>query len=429
MLDSRKLLKGSAILLGASVFARGSMLLFRYVAALNLSTEDYGRLSLYISLFLSMSTVASFGVGGALAKLAVQDGKPERDHGALYYNSILLTLCTTILATCAFAFVLGQSSRELLTFRNIAVTAVGFLFWSYFQISIGFSLAELKFSLASIYEAGDGIIKLLLVAVFGLLMAKINLEVFILSFSLGYVLLSGLAAQNNARVLGLGVCKNPLKSFDAPLFKGLVGHSSSLMLITFVNLFYGFILRSFLAGSSNTEVALFDMALTFYSVPRMVFVSLVRPVVPYASRNVGGRIVIPQIGKVLAVFAAVMAFMTFAYMSGLIAAILRELGLGVYLESFPVFIILMSGALFDLGFGFLSSYFQGAGKVHVVSTLTLGAFVLTLPFSYYAVKAFGIYGAATANVIFITLLAGMTTWFAQRQIGFQMVGSFQRGAV
>jgi O-antigen/teichoic acid export membrane protein len=421
MLDTRGMLKGSVVLLGASVLARGSMLLFRYVAALTLSAEDYGRLSLYISLFLSMSTIASFGVGASLAKLAVRESRDEIETETLYGNCVLLTSATSLLASIMFALILKQSAYELLTYQVIAASCIGFLFWSYFQVSIGFSLAEMKFGTASLYEAGDGIVKLVLLAIAGLFVTQISLEAYIMAFSLGYVMLSGLALRINARTLGIGIRSNPLRSFDVALLKGIVSHSSALMVVTFINLFYGFIVRSFLAGFSNSEVAIFDMALTFYSIPKIVFVSLVRPVVPYASRRAGDKVTVPGVGKIVVVLAAAMAIAVALHYSGSVAALLHLLRLPGYIDSFPVFLVLMGGALFDLIFGFLSSYFQGIGKVNVICAITVCVFLLTLPISFYAVQMFRLYGAAAANVFFFALLASATAFYAHRRIGFQKV--------
>jgi O-antigen/teichoic acid export membrane protein len=426
MLEIRNMLKGSMLLLFASVFARGSMLLFRYLAAITISPDDYGRLSLYISLFLSMATIASFGVGGSLAKLAVNEkGCTDGNYISLYGNSIILTLFTTIIATGAFAFALKQASSSLFSNTVVAATAVGFLFWSYFQISIGFSLARLRFNLASMYEAGDGVIKLLLVLLAWFLFGTPNLDVFIFSFCLGYFLLTIWAAVNNCKLLVNTSCINPFKSFDMSKIGGLASHSSALMIITFATLFYGFVLRSFLAASSNVDVALFDMALTFYSVPKMVFVSLVRPIVPFAARRAGARITVPPIARFIYLFFVVMVAAIVLHVVGFTGIIFKYIGLSAYLDSFPVFIVLMFGALFDLGFGFLSSYLQGAGKVRVVSVLAVFTFILTLPISFYAVKSFGVYGAAVVNVVFNSMLAIATALAAKRLLGFERAGGLK----
>ncbi len=419
MLEGKTLLKGSALLLSASIFARGSMLLFRYLAAVTISPHDYGCLSLYISLFLSMATIASFGVGGSLAKLAVREEENHEAHFSLYSNAIIMTLFTSMLATIAFVVALQQSSTGLLTARVVAVTAAGFVFWSYFQISIGFSLAALKFNQVSRYEAGDGITKLLLLLIAWLILGKPTVFTFIITYSMGYLLLFAWAIVNNYKLFGNPGSLNPFRLFDVSRIGRLAGYSSSLMMITFINLFYGFLLRSFLVSYSTLDVALFDMALTFYSVPKMIFVSLVRPVVPYASRNSGGKIMLPPVGKFFFVFFVLLSVALLLYLSGITELCLNKLGLIVYHDSFPIFLVLMLGALFDLGFGFLSSYLQGVGRVRIVAALTVCTFVVTLPISYYAVRSFGVYGAASAQVAFTAILAVMTAWSAGRLVGFE----------
>ena len=419
---SRSMLKGSTALLVASIVARGSMLLFRYISALSLSPDDYGRLSLYISLFLSMSTIASFGMGGSLAKLAVKESETGRNPRALFGSCILLTVFTTLLATFVFVLMLRQSAHELLTYQIVTVSVVGFLFWSYYQISVGFSIAELKFGLASLYEAGGGIVKFVLLVVAGLFVSRINLELCIFSFSLAYVLLFAFAAWNNTRIFGIGVYIFSLKFFNWPLFRKIVSHSSALMMITFINLFYGFLLRSFLSAHSNVDVAVFDMAFTFYSVPRMVFASLVRPVVPYATRQRDGKIAMPAgVGRIIILIALSLSCAYILEIKGLVSLVLRFVGLANYVKSFPIFLILMFGAFFDLAFGFFSSYFQGLGKVNLICLITVCVFIIALPFSFYAVKIFKVYGAAISYVAFLALLAGLSALLAYKHIGFRKV--------
>jgi len=416
------MLKGSTALLGASIVARGSMLLFRYISALSLSPDDYGKLSLYISLFLSMSTIASFGMGGSLTKLAVRESETGKEPKALFGSCILLTVFTTLLATFAFVLMLRQSAHELLTSQIVTVSFVGFLFWSYYQISVGFSIAELKFGLASLYEAGGGIVKLVLLVFAGLLVTHIDLELCIFSFSLAYVFLFAFAAWNNARGLGIGVYIFSLEFFDWSLFKRIVSHSSALMMITFINLFYGFLLRSFLSSHSHVDVAVFDMAFTFYSVPRMVFASLVRPVVPYATRQRDGKIAMPAgLGRIIILISLSLSCAYILEITGIVSSLLRIVGLANYVKSFPIFLILMFGAFFDLVFGFLSSYFQGLGKVNLICIIIVCVFILTLPFSFYAVKMFKVYGAAISYVTFMALLAGLSVLLAYKFIGFRKV--------
>jgi O-antigen/teichoic acid export membrane protein len=415
------LLKGSAMLLGASVVARGSTLLFRYLAAIQLSTDDYGRLSLYISLFLSMSSVASFGIGATLAKFAVKSDSKSIDPTALYNNALLLTSVTSLLATLIFVVIAWRTSHQLWTLNIISATAVGFLFWSYFQVSIGFSLADLKFGLASLYDAGDGLVKLSLLCTVFVFSPKVEVSTYVFAYTLSYFILAIFACRSNARVLGIRVATNPLTFYDASCIRNIFRHTFSLMVITFVTLFYSFLLRSFLSNHSTYEVAVFDMAMVFYSIPRMVFASLVRPIVPYASRRSGSRIPLQGLGRIITVFGIIIVAGMGLYYAGLVEWSLRYIGLSEYVQSFPVFLVLLSGGFFDLGFGFMSGYFQGIGKINSICTITLSVFVVLIPLSLYMVHHYRVYGAAVSSVLFTAVLATATALYAHSRIGFQHV--------
>lgn len=416
-------------LLIASLVARGSMLVFRYIAALRLTIEDYGLLSIYISLFLSMASLSSFGIGGTLAKLAVKKDKIQTEVDPLYCNAILLTSFTTLIAICSFAVVLNMSAPKLTSARILSVTGLGFLLWSYFQVSIGFSLARFKFALVAIYEAGDGFFKLALAAAVALIWDFSKPESFVLCFCLAYVFLFALSLYFNSNTIGISIFINYIKCFDWVVLKKITSHSFALMLISFVNLLYGFLLRFFLSGTSNSDVAIFDMAITLYSIPKMIFAALVRPVIPYAAVNSTQKISVPRLDRFLILFLASMTLLIYLDSSGHMDRLFSVVGLGAYAKAFPLFILLLIGSPFDLCFGFLSGYFQGAGKVDTLCKITIGVFFLTLPVSYFAVTSYGIYGATITNVVFVLFLAVITTGFAQRLIGFKRSESFSREVV
>lgn len=419
MPKARFLLRGSGVLLAASMLARGSMFVFRYIAAVNLTTEQYGQLSLYISLFLSIATFASFGVGGTLSKWAVRKAQSEQSRKILYVNALLLIGCTTLIGFGAFVFALRLNSPQLVIPSILGGAALGLFSWSYLQIFIGFNLADFKFSRVSLYEAGDGLIKLLIMLCFSLLLASVNQKVFIFAFCYGYVVLFLITCFNTPLLFRKPFAGNPIKLVDKLIFTKLATHSSVLMLISLSTLLNGYMLRSFLSRSSATDVAIFDMAITLYSIPKMIFASLVRPVVPYASRMCGQKIPVPNMRLMGTVFVGGMLLLYVFYLSGAMQFFFNKIGLGAYYRSVPIFLLLLMGAPFDLCFGLLSGFFQGAGKVRIVCLVAVGTLTLSLPCSYIAVNLFGREGAAIVNVLFTIILASMTIWVAHREFGFE----------
>ena len=419
MFNYTDLLKGSALLFIASLVARGSTLLLRYLAAVDLSPNDYGNFSLYVSLFLSIAAIASFSIGPALSKLAVSYKEQSNNRNVLYGNSLLLVAVTSSLACIIFFIVFLSSSRHLLTINIAVATVVGFIFWAYFQVSIGLSLADFKFRIVSIYEAGDGLIKLGFLCCIFILSSEIKVSSFIFAFTLPYVLLALLGYCCNAFILNIRVTQNPIKSYNRQCLSSILGHTFPLMTITFINLFFSFFLRFLLSKHSNSEVAIFDMAMVFYSVPRMIFVSLVRPIIPFASRRIGSKIRIFGFGKIIIVFGSLMCAAIGFYYSGFVGLFLSYIGLPEYLDSFPIFLIILSGSVLDLSFGFMSSYFQGYGKIKQICNIVILVFILMIPFSFYAISLHRVYGAAISYIMYYFFLAVLATYNGYRQVGFQ----------
>jgi len=277
----------------------------------------------------------------------------------------------------------------------------------------------MRFWLVSFYESSDGLAKLLIICVASFFYQNLNVILFIYSYTFSYIIMLIISIYNNVRIMNFSVFINPITNYNAKVIKYIFNHSFYLMGVTFSTLFYSFLLRLFLSSKSNTEVALFDMALLFYSFPRMVFASLVRPIVPFASQRRNSMIMLPdliKIGTFLSIF-----FITgiFLYKINIVYNLLKYIGMDNYITSFPVFLVLLLGSIFDLSFGYCSSYLQGIGKIRDLFLLTLVVSIITLPLSFLAISNYNVYGAAIANVMYNISLALFIVIYCFIKIGFQ----------
>jgi O-antigen/teichoic acid export membrane protein len=417
VLRVREAIKQGGILLIGSVAGRGSSFLFRYIGAATLQVEAYAALCLYISMFLTLSTIGSLSIGTTLAKLA---GEPRRDLAALYRNAVILIFGSSLLSASFFAYWLSKVHGLNYSVEIIVSGFLATIFFASYQVGIGQSLAKMKFFQTSAYDAAEGLTKIIALGALVLFGSCLRLETFVFAFSVSYLILALWAVINNRVYLISSLTMRSLVNLEVGVVKEISGHAVAITLVSFENLLFFFMLRYFLALSSAYEVAVFDFSLVLYSIPKMVFAAVVRPVVPFVARAEYRQVRLPRIKPVLTTFLVGLALSYLALKTGWTRFAFQSLGIGKYEESFPLFLVILMGSFFDLTFGYISSYLQGLGRVWGIFTITLIVTVIALPLSFMAVSRYHLYGAAVSCVIFFFLLSMASLLYCRKAIGLTL---------
>ena len=418
MFNLRDILRSATLLSLGAFVGRAGAFAFKYIAMVVLSVEDYGKFSLVMSLFLSLSVVASFGIATALSKVAADEAGDGDRTELLYRNAVALTTITGLVAWSIFIVLLHLSIGESGSLLMIVVYGAAFMSLGYYHVSIGMNLGRLRFGVAAFYEAGESLAKLVLIAIAWIAFAELTSTRFLLVFCLSYSLLGVIAFLNRGKWGFHAHGEKGFSRLDKTIWGVVLRQSCMLSSISFVNIFYAFLLRYYLSLSSIYEVAIFDFALVLYSIPRMIFGAIVRPIIPYAANSREEKVRIPDIWYSLMIFFIGIVVVFVSYTSGITGTVFGFMGIGAYEKSMPLFMLLCCGAIFDFSFGYLSSYLQGMGRITDVFKITMLVGLIAMGGSYYLVRHFGVYGCVLAYISYFVALATVCWLHVARVFGF-----------
>lgn len=395
-----KVLKSGGVLFSGVVITNGFMFVFRYTAIRNLSTADYGKLALIISLFSSLLVFAHFSNDMALSKF-FSESRDRETRFSYLYNAILLSLITTSIAACAMQLYI--INLDLFSpFLAFCVFA-GFYCLAVAIILSGALVGLFEMRLAAAVGALNAGIRVLLIILFVALGLRSLAGAGVAYFGAAFVPLFFSIAMVRSKI-GPFFHHRRRKIVDIDVMRKVVNFSKFITAASFLLYMMWFFSRWSLG--SYKSAAVFDAAALMYSVFQMAFGSFVVAIVPHVSEwNAANRTLrIPSIRKPLLVYLAALVLFMVARAYSIDQYLITLIGLGKYTPSLPLFYIMFLVAPLDVLFGTCSGILQGLNKTKNLFQLVAIAFPVHIVGTFVLVKIVGVYGAAIMFVLTYSLL-------------------------
>lgn len=402
----------SALLIG-SIAARLFALLFRYTAMTTLEVEDYAKLSIYISQYLTLLPLATVSMSTTLSKLLVNQS--DQNKNVILFQAGLITLIGSIVAGLLYGLIDAWPTINDFDWLIVSFVLSSYLCAGFLSLKVGSELARGSFNKVAIIEFSESALRFFaLLSVFSI--GLVGAHWFFYSFLFGAPLLLILVST-------LSIIKRPL-FISSRGNKGnniyswlLFSHSGSLAIISLLTLGFALWLRYRLLEVSLAAVAFFDVALVLYSVPRLVFASVVRPVVPLAAGSDKKRVILIKPRKAITLFLFFSAAILCIYTVDLVQTIFGWFGLSQYISAVPTFLILLILSPLDLLFGYFSAFLQGVGKIqYVTMSVAISAGLAILP-AFILTSAWGAAGAALSLGLFYFFACVSCAFVAVKTVG------------
>ena len=410
----KQVIKFGSMLLVGSIAARFFALLFRYFAMTRLEIEDYAKLSIYISQYLTLLPLATLSMSTTLSKVLVNQN--EQNKKIILFQSGHIVLISAIFAGFVYGLIDAWSTAIDFDWIKTSFVLLSYFCASYISLIVGSALANGDFYKVAVIESSESGLRLILLFVF-LFVGLADEKWLLYSFLLGSPFL-------------FFVFFAP-KLFETPIYYlsrqkkidfyygSILSHSGYLSIISLFTLSYSLWLRYRLIDVSLSDVAFFDLALVLYSIPKLVFASIVRPVVPIAAKKEKKHIVLIHPKKIFVPFLFFVVVMLCIYLLDILRFVFQWIGLVQYISAIPIFLILIIMAPFDFLFGYFSAHLQGAGKIRYVTISVVISICLTLLPALFLINSWGAVGAAISFSFVYIVACVLCAYFSIKTIGLR----------
>lgn len=395
-------IKSVAFLSAGIILSRLFILLFRVVAARTLSLEEYGLMSLVISIFLSLGVLGPFKVDLTLSYFLNKfRGRDAESFQGLFFNGLLVTLPTMVLSLAIAVLVLFF--YDIFTFNLLLVTLVFLLSRSLFSQGSGLLLGDKRIKSVSIMESLNGFTRFLLGLLFFQLLGMRSLEAGLYAFTLGFVvpaLLSFVISVTHFKPTSFSINRN--------LLNNLFSYSSFVVVSVLSFEFVFLVPRFILSLSDLAAVAFFDMSLLVFKGVNLVLSTVPRILVPAVSDRFHTSNKIPDIRYKEILIVTLSAFLLIAILSITgVDSYLVSLVLGEkFLPFLPIFYVISLSIPFYIHLMISMSIMQGIGKANTTAKTNLFFALASIPL-FYATGVFGVMGFATGVVILTIIWSGV----------------------
>lgn len=402
----RDIIKSGGILFSGVAISRCLMFLYRYICMRTLSTADYGKLALIISLFVSLLTFAHFNMGTALSKFfsETRQRNPE-DNLVLLLNTLVLALVTSSFSSLIMIWFLKDIG--LLSPMMGLLCVFGFFLLSIAIISGGALRGFFKMKLSAsidVLSGGARFIFILLITILGYKSLKEATMVYfgatVVPFGFSVLMVKSMLYCENKNKLS--------KLINFEIMKKIINFSKYLTFASLSLYIMWFFSRWILTSISYKSVAIYDGAMLIYSILQMGFAAIVVALVPYISKQASigkEKLEFPPAKKIIFPYLIVLVILFGIKVLSVDQRFLIAIGLKKYVSCLPLFYIMFLAAPVDLLFGISSGILQGLGKTKELFNVVLSVFPIHIIGTYLFARYKGEYGVAIMFIFTYVILA------------------------
>jgi len=410
----RTVLKDASILFLGTAVSRGFVLLYRILAARELSIEDYADLSLFISFFFLVIQFGFFGVAIPLTRFTSQHratGDREGSPGSLrayYLNALILVLLTTTITVVALLWwSVSHGIDEGIVLLFMILGSFGYTIGVH---NTGVLRGHGQVGATATLTAMNGSLRFLLLLGTVMFSGNLDLETVIIAFfvstlvptliSLPYTMRSSVMVRIPEGTPGYG---GGNRVYDKAVMSELVGFSGTIMatnvLVLSLDFFSRFALDSFVGAEA---VAVFDVAVLLYAVVTMILAHLVTAMVPHVSEAAesGREFTGPPrrlvtLSVAMALGAASMVSVLSPWTSGGLETLL---GKPEYGEAMLLFGVMLLALPFHVVLALYNGIAQGIGEPgHNLRSAMMVA-IVAIPLYGITAWSLGLWGVAVIHV-------------------------------
>ena len=371
---------GLTLVTGAFI-ARGIGFLHRWWGMHALSIEQYADFALIAGLFYALVPVAGFGLTPAIARLLANRQQGAQHEIQIYRSGLAIGFVAGIISWLLFIILFPSLNHPHSSFGLGIAAFMGFIGFAVMQSRMGIELGKRNVLGVAIWEASEAVSRVIILVLFFAVGVYLNWITLFWSVALAAPLTALLLSIPNFGVIRLK--QNLKNSFSntIEIGKKLLPHALSVVIVSFSVLILAYILRLYAKEGGIEEVAYLDAALVFYGVPRLIFSSLVRPLIPLAAAsNKHDEFILGRWMSVLIVFIPIPIGVAIAA-TELGGSIFALLSLSEYQPAAIVLGLLVGASGVDFLFGYISNYLQGINRapgLALICIVCIGPILLSI---------------------------------------------------
>lgn len=398
-----RLLKHTLFLSSGMVITSFFAYLFRITCAQTMPIEDYGKLALFLTIYVNLIIIAHLNLGTSMTKYVSEYMvKNVARIPSLYLSALTIAIVSSLLAFIVSIVIFEK--YDLLSLVIAVCLFFSFFLFATYRVNAGFLQGLQKMKKVGALSASLGASRFALLIIFIFLLHGLSIESALIAYFSGiYItaILSFFLALRLFRVKRL-----PWRTRLSSL-KGRVNQSTIKLIATFsayivprdlLSTSLMALIPAFLLSRTNfANVAYFDVALLIYSIPTMLLGGLSISLIPIVSENEARDrpINYSQILRRLILYAVCVLAVLYSMFYVGVDALFTKLIFGEqFLPSVSLVHILFLALPFQVYSTAVSSFLVGMGNPGATLKITILTFLISLPLYIIMILQKGIYGAA-----------------------------------
>lgn len=415
----RELFKGGGIVLVGLALELGLSFLAKIVVAQSFTPEEYGAVSIGITLLSIGSTVALLGLNTGVSRYLPRFDTDSRRRGVMV-TAFVLTVPASILLAGSVVLVAPRLAGEVfsgpMVLPILVVFAIGIPVEAFVNLTIGVSKG-LKSPFLKLLARGFTLPSVRLVGVVAVVLLGFDIVGVAGAYFLSYLV---------AGAVCLGYLLRRTSLFDRtvewqPMYREMLAFSLPL-LITFAMRHVFSDIDTLLLGAFSSTTGPVGIYNVIYplsellTVPLQGFSFLFLPVISelHANRDFDQMNRLYQVVTKWIFVATFPAFAVFAMFPSRIIGVTFG---SKYASGATAFVILASGFLVHTVAGLNRSSLMGIGETRVVMWVNFATAVLNVALNLVLIPPYGVLGAAVATTISYLALNGLASGVLYRRFG------------
>lgn len=428
MLRSRLLKHVMFLSSGAAVSAIFGYL-FRITCARTMPVEDYGRLALFLTIYVNLIIIAYFNMGVALTKYVSEYRVKDESSIPSFYASAL----TIAIFTSLTAFIVSMVIYARYDLLSLAIAVC--LFFSFFlfaihRINAGILQGFQKMGQVGALSATLSAFRFALLIAFMFLMHELTTESALLAYFLGIYLTSALSLFLALRLLRVkwAPWKTRLSGFKNRVHKSnmkqIASFSGYVVPRDLLSTALAALIPAFILSRTDfANVAYYDIALVIYSVAGLVMSALGTALLPEASRMEakGTPLNYGSILRRLVLYSVILIAVAYIlFYLGVDTLLIRLIFGEAFLPSASPLHILVFALPFQVYTAAASSFLLGMGNPRATLKIVILTFIISLPLYIVVLMVMqkGVSGAAMVFVV-TQILLSIFSWRELRKNIYQ----------
>jgi len=415
MLRSRLLKHVVFLSSGAAVSAIFGYL-FRIACARTMPVEDYGRLALFLTIYVNLIIIAYFNLGGALTKY-VSEYRVKEEASILSFYASALTIAIFTSLTAFIICMVIYAQYDLLSLAIAICLFFSLFLFAVYRVNAGILTGFQKMGQVGALTPSLTAFRCVLLIIFIFLLDKLSVESALLAYFLGIYLTSALSlflalrllkvrwAPWRTRLLGF---KNWVHKSNMKLIASFSGYivPRDVLVTALTALIPAFIL----SRTDFADVAYLDVALMIFSVAGLVMSALGTALLPETSKMeaTGTPLDYRSILRRLVLYSIILVAVVYIlFYIGVDALLIRLIFGEEFLPSVSPLRILVFALPFQVYNAAASSFLLGMGKPGVTLKIAIFTFFISLPLYIVVLMVMqkGVPGAAAVFVVTQVLLS------------------------